>query len=158
MSHDDPNSPDLTTAQTAHFLSLGKTSGQRRVDELIARLNRLDGAAWVARHLPSCLDTTSEPPQTLFLIPNVDMATLDEMKSRSKTLFSEALHPDDRCAGMAGYFMAIAAALRWHGRMITDRSIEGLRDDLLDLAVVAPPPYDELFSQAAMVEPNSDLS
>jgi hypothetical protein len=53
-----------------------------------------------------------------------------------------------RLAGTAGYFLAVAAGLAWHGEYLSSRPREEISEVLMDLAAVTPGDWNELLVKA----------
>lgn len=55
----------------------------------------------------------------------------------------------DHLERLAGYLACVAAALRHHGRLVCNQDTERVHDVLVDLALVTPEAWSELFFLAA---------
>lgn len=140
----------LTFEQTTSLLRLGLSDPPRPVDELIERLRAADGASWLATTLErgplagvgNATDVLVEGRCT----PEQLRTVKDEARAMSKK--SDAR---DRLAGIAAYFLAIAAGLRHHGTLLTSRDRAAVNEVLLDLAEAAPDPFSGLLMDATLV-------
>jgi hypothetical protein len=138
---------DAGTASTLLRLGLDQ---RRPVDRLIRRLSATDGAAWLDSALGWGPMQGMASPRDVLLGGGADLDLLKRIKERGKAIVKSAVSNDEQVAGLAGYFFAVAAALRWHGTLIANRAPGEVAEILLDVAAVAPQPYQDLLSQAAM--------
>lgn len=135
------------------FLRLGMSAPRRPVDDLIDRLKKGDGASWLPVALENGPMRGMGSPVEMLVQGKATAQQCGVIKDHSKVFVRKAVDTDARVAGIAGYFLAIAAGLKHHGLLITTRERAGLRDILLDLAEALPKPYSELVSQAALSAP-----
>jgi hypothetical protein len=141
----------LTLEQASTLLRLGRPTPSPLICDLIERLRQPDGFDWLNAAIRNSLLDSQGSPEAFFLHKGATLEQLNSIKQRSKELVQE---PDQeaRRAGLAGYYLSIAAALRYYGAMLTSRGRHELNDILLDLAEAAPQPFDRLLSEAALVE------
>lgn len=142
----------LDSSQATRLLKLGISGPKRRVDPLIDRLRSSAGKAWFAGIFKKApFATLADPVDRLA----EGRATLDEIvafKDAAKHAVTKATGSDTELAGVAAYYMAIAAALAHHGSLISSVNRPELDAVLLDLAEVLPSPWSELASRAALVK------
>lgn len=146
---DLPPDDRVSLDRASVLLRFGITRPRRSVDALIERLERSDGPTWLDAALATGPLTGLGGP-TAFARGTAPLESIHRAKDRGKELAAHAREPEERLAGLAGYFVAIAAALAHHGSAITTRPIDELAPMLLDLATVAPSPWTELFGRAAL--------
>lgn len=143
---DDPR--DLTAEQTAQFLRLA-LSGSRPIDHLLRRLEDADGPEWFARALPSSpVGSIPDGCRKLAEGP-VEITELDLIKRRSKALSMHATYHEEMLAGVAGYFLAVAAGVVHLRRLLSSRPVEELEPIFRDLAALVPEPWATLVKSAA---------
>jgi hypothetical protein len=143
-----PAPPDITLDHASTLLRLGLTGPRRPVDDLIDRLQRPDGAAWLERALariPAC-------GSAAMLLGHASVKDLTAAKEHCKLLLRDSSDPELRLAAIAGYFLSIAAGLRHHGVRIGGQGRAELSEILLDLAAAAPPAWRDMLAAAAMVD------
>jgi hypothetical protein len=139
-----PAPPTITEAVTSRMLRASVREGVRPVDDLIERLLEPDGPTWLESRLAVIM-----PAETgyrdLFCTRGPGLNQLHAMKNQGKAWLRTAATPDERLAGTAAYFLAVAAALRWHRTVITSAAAADggaeLRSVLLDLASALPEPW-----------------
>ena len=144
-THDRSAEVDPATASTLLRLGLDQ---HRPVDRLIDRLSEADGGSWLESALSWGPMQGHCSPRDLLLAGGADLELLKRIKERGKAMVKSAVSNDEQLAGLAGYFFAVAAALRWHGRLIANRARGEVAEILLDLAAVAPQPYQDLLGRA----------
>lgn len=139
---------DLDPKTTARLLELGLSGPRKPADDLLERLERKEGRRWFSdRVLAGISEGGFENPDRL--APGE--ATLEELialKDWSKGEVSGS-SGDRRLAGLAGYFLAVAAALVHYQKLICGRTRGELDPVLFDLATAVPSPWDDLFVKAA---------
>ncbi len=140
----------LNTA--SKLMRLGISRSRRPVDDLIDRLREPDAAEWLDTALRSGPIPDDGAPVALLVEGTATAEDLVSLTERSKALLRTAGAGSQRLPGVAGYFLSIAAALRHHGVLITDRSRDELDPVLLDLAEAAPAPYGDMLSAATLAE------
>jgi hypothetical protein len=148
------DSEHLTVEKATVFLRLGLEGPRRPVDDLIDRLRRSSGGSWLNDALQAGPLKGQGSASELLIDGKATIAQLIAIKDRSKALVKEAVAGELRLAGIAGYFLSIAAGLQHHGKLITTRDHDQLAEILLDLAEAAPEPFKGLLSHAAVREPS----
>jgi hypothetical protein len=88
-------------------------------------------------------------PSDLFCGGRAEMAVLEQIRTTAKRLAKSPAESDEHLAGIAAYFLVIAAALHQYGSTLTDRPNIEIAAILLDLATAAPEPYSTLLGKAA---------
>jgi len=139
---------DLEEHAVTRLLELGLAEPRRPVDALIDRLGAADGMAWFTRFLASGPLAETGDAESAILDGAAQLDQLGAIKERSKELLADAIAEDDRLAGLAGYFLTIAAGLAHHGANLSSRSLADLRPVLLDLASVCPEAWSRLLTRA----------
>jgi hypothetical protein len=146
-SPEGSRSPALPLETATRLLRLGLSEPRRPVDDLIDRLGAADGATWLEGALERVLGDLGSAREQL-VEGRATIAQLASVKEHSQTLLRAGPDADSRLAGIAGYFLALAAALRHHGHALSSRGRDELDAVLLDLATAAPSPFSELLSGA----------
>jgi hypothetical protein len=144
---------DMSMEKASLFLRLGMSAPRRPVDDLIDRLRKPDGGRWLARALEDGPMRGMGSPTDLLVNGKATVQECMLIKDHSKVFVRKATESDAKMAGIAGYFLAIAAGLRHHGVLLTTRERAGLRDILLDLSEALAEPYRDLVSHAALSAP-----
>lgn len=142
----------LDSSQATRLLKLGISGPKRRVDPLIDRLRSSAGKSWFAGILkrPPFADLPDAVGQLV-----QGRASLDEIvafKDAAKHAVTAAQAADAELAGIAAYYIAIAAAMTHHNSLISSVNRTELDAVLLDLAEVLPSPWSELASRAALAK------
>lgn len=141
----------LGAPETARLLRLGMTEPTRPVDELIQRLRRPDGAAWLERSLAASPAARLGPARDVLIGSGLTLQQFIGIKEDSKRLLSEARDADSRLRAMLGYFFAVAAALVHTRQRICSKGRDELDPILLDLAEVSPEPWSQWLGTASLV-------
>jgi hypothetical protein len=147
----DVSSTKLTSEQASTLLKLGLAGPRRPVDDLIDRLTKPDAADWLFAALEAGPVRGMGSPSSLLAHGKATLAQLESIKERSKAALKAGIDSDMRLAGIAGYFLALAAGLFHHHKLIGGRERTELNAVMLDLASVAPEPFSRLLSEAAFV-------
>ncbi len=148
---DAPHDPgEISPEQASVFLHLGLGGSRRPVDELIDRLRASDGAAWLDDALASGPLRGEGSPADVLIGGRSSLEQLIRFKERSKLMIRAAADRQSRLAGIAGYLFSVAAALRHHGALITDRDRREVDAVLLDLAEAAPDSFGRLAGEAVV--------
>ena len=143
--------PSMPLGTATQLLRLGLTGPRRPVDDLIDRLGEPDGANWLIEALDQGVLAGLGSAVGQLAEGEATVEQLAEIKERSQSQLRTGLDRDSRLAGIAGYFLTLAAGLRHHGHALSSRSRDDLDPVLLDLATVAPSPFSELLSDATLV-------
>ena len=146
----DSEFADLTELDASRLLQLGLSGPRRPVDGLVERLSQLDGHRWLESALsrgPAC---TFEDPESALIHGGATLDQLKEMKEDCKSLMKQSRDQETRLIALAGYFLAIAAAMAHYENCICSREREELDPILLDLASVAPGDWSNLLSRASL--------
>ncbi len=147
---DIPFPEDIPVDTATKLLRLGLGGRRRPVDDLIDRLHEADGAAWLSRALNAGPLHGIGAADAMLLEGKASVATLAAIKERSKVILERPRDREERLAGLAGYFLSIAAGLRHHGKVIGGRGREERDAVFLDLAAAAPPAWSEMLGAATM--------
>jgi hypothetical protein len=150
-----PGFPDTSFETASKLLRLGMSRPRRPVDDLIDRLGASDGARWLDSVLEAAPLADLGVPASWFATGAPTLDELNAVKERSKDIVRSGPDKETRLAGIAGYFLSIAVALRIHGELITGRRRDEVDAVLLDLAEAAPSPFNDLLSAATLV-PSSE--
>ena len=138
-----------TDAAISKLLGLGLRPSDQPFDFLIERLCAPDGPAW----LSSRVDAVFEEPSGWFadhvVSGGVSLADLESLKQSAKSLYHRASSKGTSLLALAGYFLAVAAALVHHGSYISGRDRTEVRTAFLDLADVLPEPWKPVLTAAA---------
>lgn len=149
MPNSSTNPDSLPPIRATQLLRMGM-SETRPVDRLIDRLEKRDGAEWLATALRAGPLAGDGDPLEFFTSRSTSLEALEAVKERCKDGVGGDGDRDERLGHVAGYFLAIAAALRDHNTPLTSRDPKELQGMLLDLAVAIPDDYRELLAQAAV--------
>jgi hypothetical protein len=152
----DSEFANLTELDASRLLQLGLSGPRRPVDALIDRLSQLDGHRWLESALTVGPASVFEDPENALIHGRATLDQLKQMKDGGKSLMKQSRDRETRLIAIAGYFVAIAAAMAHYGNRICSREREELNPILLDLAAVAPNKWSELLSRAALA-PDSPL-
>jgi hypothetical protein len=153
---DDRPYDDLNQADASRLLHLGLTGPPRPVDQLINRMSTKDGHTWLRKTLETGPTAAFGPPVAQLVEGAATLDQLVTMKQSGKSLAGSSCDDQSTLAAMVCYFFPIASAMVHHGRNICSRSRDELNVTLLDLATVAPEPWADLLSRAALVEERSE--
>jgi hypothetical protein len=141
---------------------MGFAAPSRPVDELLARLEAHDGASWLASTMSNAAEAVgiTAPPNAIdkvFCSASATAEQLEAVKDYGKRTLKGALNAEERCQGLAAYFVSIAAALTHHNTLIGAKRADGdrgprseLHNALLDLAAATELPWTALLGDAAM--------
>ncbi len=170
------NQPRPSVQTTSTMLRIGVRGPARPVDELLARLEAAEGAAWLSAALANAARLAGVPVSACRVALLAPAATptsgsiermlcegaatvtqLEMLKDHGKRMLKSAVTPDDRSAALAAYFFSIAAALKHHDTLIGARRAGGdhgprdeLHDALLDLASATNQPWTSMLGEAAL--------
>ena len=136
-------------ASAASLVPVALVGRHRPIDRALDRLEADDGARLFARlaALPPIADAAPDAAAFVGFPPGLE--TLERLKARSKRILGSPHDADERDRAVLGYFIAVAAALSAHGRLISSQPIASIEPVLLDLAELAPEPWSRLFAEAA---------
>lgn len=140
----------LDDVAIGHLLELGLPETPRPVDVLIDRLQRSDGASWFDRQVAQGPLAASGNVDALETGEGLTLEMAEAAKEAGKRLLNESLSEDDRLGGLAGYFIACAAALTHLETSISSRPLTSLAVVLLDLAGAAPHRWSMLMERAVV--------
>lgn len=142
----------LDSSQATRLLKLGISGPKRRVDPLIDRLRSSAGKSWFAGILkrPPFADLPDAVGQ--FVQGRASLDQIVAFKDAAKHAVTAAQGADAELAGIAAYYIAIAAAMAHHNSLISSVNRTELDAVLLDLAEVLPSPWSELASRAALAK------
>ncbi len=155
-SSSNPDFSNLGEDHVSSLLRLALEDGRRPVDDLIDRLGQPDGPAWLVGTIDA-LSIFSHEALTQQLVEG--QATLEQLvaiKDESKSTVGRGEDSGSRLVAMWVYFVTVAAALMHYGALICSRDRDELDPILLDLAVVAPPPWSELLGRATLAPREPD--
>ena len=151
-----PDSSSISASQASVFLKLGITGPRRPVDDVIDHLRKDRTGQWLSSALQAgpmtAVGSAAGGASAAELLAS-GKATLEQcsaIKEKSKKIVKNAISPQERLGGIAGYFISIAAGLRHHDVLLTTHDRDELAGILLDLAEVAPEPFATLLSEAAL--------
>jgi len=125
---------------------------QSPLSHLLARLEEPDGRAWFERGLSGPPWTTVPGGAAAILGGTASLVALYAVKDHCKAAFRGGEDLDNVLTSVAGYFLAVAAALVHHGAVLSSQSRAELGPLLIDLATALPEPWSSLASRAAFVE------
>ncbi len=135
----------ISSLHVSRLLELGFSRERQPIDGLLARLRGPRGAAWLRATLqggrlgPSAdLDAITSPQ-------GVSISLLRALKDRANVLLKDPAKRENLHAGMAGYFLAIAAAIAQHGELLTQQPCEKIAPILRKLSTVVPEPWGPIF-------------
>jgi len=128
---------------------MGLSRGYEPIDELLARLRSAQGPAWLEGELRGGRLAPPELFEKLRVGSEVPIEGLERLKERGNELLKAPSDRDALLAGMAGYFLAVAAALATRGTLITSQNPERLAPILRRLSEAAPEPWKGIFAAAA---------
>jgi hypothetical protein len=144
--------PDLDRATSSRLLKMAVSGPRRPIDDLIARLERSDGEAWLRAAFRSSPFVDERIDQGTLTGGGATVEQLVRLKERSKKLVTPGADEDTRLRGLLGYFVSIAAAVAQHGQFISAKSPDDVRAALTDLAGVIPGPVAEILARASFPE------
>ena len=113
--------------------------------ELLGRLARRDGRTWLERTLTEQVGRLGEPKN--IFVERTDIETLERLLKRGEKTAAGA-GPDDPAAGAAVRYLAVAAAINHHQRLLIDGAKPETRDGLLEFAESAHEPWREALARA----------
>lgn len=149
------SSPETPSSQAAlspmivgRLLRMGMRSPSRPSDKLIDRLAAADAHDWLAQALAS--DRIAGAKADTIASGAWSIVDLDALKNRSKALTLSESDPNSRLAALAGYYLAIAAAIVHHQRLISSQPKAELASLFADLGATAPEPWATLLGKAAV--------
>lgn len=153
--HDNPDTPrdpfapvEGSPAAASELLRTALSGPRRPVDGLIERLGRDDGAEWFDRTLRR-LTASPDEPAALFVRGDAGLDSLIAFKEKAKGAVADGPTIEATIEASALYFIAVAAALRHHRRLITTRDRDELAEALIDLAAALAPPWRDLAIEAS---------
>ena len=138
----------ISNLHVSRFLELGFSKEREPIDGLVTRLRGPGGAVWlrdifVGGQLGPVADL-----EAIASPAGASLAVLRSIKDRANALLKDPREPNALHAGMAGYFLAIAAGLGQHGEMLTQQPREKIEPILRKLSSVAPEPWASVFRRA----------
>jgi DNA-directed RNA polymerase specialized sigma24 family protein len=122
----------------------------RPVDELVSRLEESGEADGVLAHLAARLSMPAAQLEEKIAGGKASLDELIALKERCKRLHKEG-GDDNRLAGLAGYHLAVGAALRHHRSYISSQPRVEFDLLLLRLADCLPEPWRKVLREAAAV-------
>ncbi len=146
----DERTCELEQETLSTLLRLGLEGPRRPVDDLIDRIGRTDGVAWLERMIRHDLPASERRLIERALLRHAHLGDLHELKALAKARLAQVRTSDDRISALLSYFVAIAAGLAQFHLTITSRGTDELVPVLLDLAEVMPERLRGLFAEAAL--------
>jgi len=134
----------LSDHKTQEVLHLAVVRDLRTIDRLLDALALPEQGPTLLRRLTGD-DATITPASLARMSPG----ELASSKQLGKRLVATAQTEHDRMCGSWRYIVAVAAALAYHGRLLSSSGGPELRPIFLDLADLTPPPWTDLFEAAA---------
>jgi hypothetical protein len=144
----DPEAISVSSA--SRLLRLGFAGPRRPIDDLIDRLSLPDGHGWLQNALTLQFGIGPDEIEDSLCRGNATLASTEQLKELGKKAIAQHATAESRMAAIAMYFLAVAAALVHHKRLIASRPREEVNDALLDLASAAPEPWAKLLGEAAV--------
>lgn len=132
------------------LLGVGLGGDPRPIDELIAYLTSGIASKWLEFALDHGPMKGIGSARELLLEGRASAEQMRSVKEQSKRLLKKAAASQERLAAMAGYFIAIAAAVVHHRTIPSDRPYADIRDVLIDLATALPDPWSEMLGKATI--------
>lgn len=142
----------LDSSQATRLLKLGLSGPKRRVDPLLERLRSSAGKSWFAGMLKRPPFAGLGAPLAMLVEGQASLEQLVAFKDAAKQVVTTAGGADAELAGVAAYYLAIAAAITHHNSLISSVNRTELDTVLLDMAEVMPSPWSELASKAALAK------
>lgn len=139
---------DISANRASVLLRLGLPSPRNAADDLVDRLEAHGGAEW-ARAVMAREPFTGAGLDIASIVGGIPLTTLVLLKDRGKDMVKSPIDRDGYLAGLAGYYLAIAAAICHHHSIITRTPKADLSQILIEIASVAPPDWSRLFVTAA---------
>jgi|GEM_PF-2553029 len=139
---------NISANRASVLLRLGLPSPRNAADDLVDRLESPGGSEWateVMRRDP--FTSVSIDLQSLTAVAPLNM--LIALKDLGKDMVKSPSDRDGYLAGLAGYYLAIAAAIVQHRQVITRTPRQELSQILIEIASVAPAPWASVFMRAA---------
>ena len=121
------------------------------IDELLTRLTRRDGAAWIEEQLAPGKADPRWPGGDCVRATERSVSKLNELKNLGKKLGREGGSSALRSTGLLIYLIVTAAALIQHGGLPSELDAATRSRSLRDLAAVTEDPWHSFFERAAEV-------
>lgn len=138
----------ISSLRVSRLLELGLSREREPIDGLVARLRASEGADWLRKAIESGGIGSRADWESIASPAGAPTSLLRAIKDRANDLLRDPADQDAFHAGMAGYFIAIAAGLAQHGELLTRQPREKLEPILRKLSEVAPSPWAPLFRRA----------
>ena len=119
---------------------------ERTVDKLLFKLREPGGESWVLGELRSRF--AIDRPLERLVSGEVSLERLIEIKEQSKRIFQPRDFKEAILAGVAGYFLSVAAALTHYGTLISTQGRDRVDPVLVDLERALSRPWRELLRSA----------
>jgi|JI6StandDraft_1071083.scaffolds.fasta_scaffold244463_2 hypothetical protein len=142
---------DISQDQASAMLRLGLPGPRNAADDLVNHLESADGAAWMRGLFESEPFSLLKVTSAQILGARMTLESISMLKDRGKEMVKRPQTRSAYLAGLAAYYLAIAAALRDHKTVITRTPRPELNQILIELASVTQEQWKELFMQAAAV-------
>ncbi len=150
-THDTQKSEEFQGISSLHvsrLLELGFSREREPIDGLITRLRGPDGAVWLRDALLTGRLGPASDLEALATPAGASISVLRSIKDRANALLKDPKDSAALHAGMAGYFLAIAASLGQHGQMLTQQPREKIEPILRKLSNAASEPWASVFRRA----------
>ncbi len=138
----------LSPMIVGRLLRMGMRAPARPSDKLIDRLAAADAHDWLAQSLAS--DRIAGAASHSIASGGWSISDLDALKNRCKALTLSEADAAARLGALAGYYLAIAAAIVHHQRLISSQPKAELASLFADLGSAAPEPWATLLGKAAV--------
>lgn len=142
---------DISQDQASAMLRLGLPGPRNAADDLVNHLESADGVAWLRGLFSNEPFSLLKVTQAQILGGSMSLESLTMLKDRGKEMVKRPQTRSAYLAGLAAYYLGIAAALRDHKACITRTPREELNQILIELASVTTDQWKDLFMQAAAV-------
>jgi hypothetical protein len=143
----------LDSPSVQQLLRVGLSEPRRPIDSLTERLDQADGAAWLGSALERSPIGKIGDPKAVIIYGDASVDDLMMIKENSKRGYAEAQDEDQRHRVLLAYFLAVAAALVHHERLITSQPRESVNEMLTDLGGSLPGQWAAITEQAALKPP-----
>ena len=141
---------NLDSPSVQQLLRVGLSEPRRPIDSLTERLDQSDGAAWLESALTRGPIGGVGDATALIIEGGATVEDLMAIKERSKLGYASAGNEDERRIVLLAYFLAVAAALLHHDRLITSQPRESVNEMLIDLGGSLPATWAAFAERAAL--------
>mgnify|MGYP001252750101 CR=1 FL=1 len=139
----------ITEERASTLLRMGLHGPRNAADDLVDELEQCDGARWLESQFRRAPFAELPRVSAALLNGEAGVDAMKALKERAKEIVKKPASREAYLAGLAAYYLAIAAALVHHRTRITRQSAHELEHVLQELAAVTPLPWSELLANGA---------